>query len=562
VGIFFVFTNGTMLPPGQFLVLVENAERFAAKYPGVPIAGVYSGRLDNGGERLTLSHPLGGTILSVAYDDAAPWPASADHLGFSLVQKAAPPGQAPDEPAKWRASALPGGSPGADDPPQSIAPIVINEVLTASPADGFDVIELFNPTATNVDVGGWFLTDDPTEPGKFRIPDGTIIPALGYLVFDERQFNPTPGTNGSFALSGRGESVYLFSGAGASNFTGYAHGFSFDAAAVGVTFGRYVNSTGEEHFPAQITATFSHANSGPRVGPVVINEIHYHPAPDEQEFVELLCVAEVSVPLFDPAAPTNTWRLNGLAFTFPTNIVLDPGALLLLVPTNPPGFRARHSVPESVVILGPFSGALQNSGERLKLERPTPADTNNPAWIVVDEVRYNDKAPWPPAADGSGPSLQRIVGHAYGNDPINWAAAAPTPGQPNAFPQTDTDGDGLPDEWELTQGTNPWLPDADADPDGDGYTNAQEYLAGTHPLEPRSRLQVDEVRLGPDCLLIQFEAVAHRTYTLLKKGSLDDPIWNRVSDVPAQPTNRVVVVEDVLPADHTRFYRLVTPAAP
>ena len=44
-------------------------------------------------------------------------------------------------------------------------------------------------------------------------------------------------------------------------------------------------------------------------------------------------------------------------------------------------------------------------------------------------MRYNDKAPWPPAADGSGPSLQRKSGFAYGNDPINWEGALPTPGR-------------------------------------------------------------------------------------------------------------------------------------
>src|SRR6185436_19300308 len=39
-----------------------------------------------------------------------------------------------------------------------------------------------------------------------------------------------------------------------------------------------------------------------------------------------------------------------------------------------------------------------------------------------------DKIPWPPAADGSGPSLQRKNSAAYGNDPANWEAAIATPG--------------------------------------------------------------------------------------------------------------------------------------
>ena len=46
----------------------------------------------------------------------------------------------------------------------------------------------------------------------------------------------------------------------------------------------------------------------------------------------------------------------------------------------------------------------------------------------------------------------------------------------------DSDGDGLPDGWEVNHGLNPTNGgDANADPDGDGLTNAQEYAKGTNP---------------------------------------------------------------------------------
>ena len=138
-----------------------------------------------------------------------------------------------------------------------------------------------NPTATNVDVGGWFLTDDAGVPMKFRIPDGTMINAGSFAVFTEAQFNATPGTNGSFSLNSSGEEVYLFSGDAGTNLTGYSHGLAFGAAAAGVPFGRHVNSVGEEQFPAQLATSLNAVNAGPRVGPVVINEIHYNPAPGE-----------------------------------------------------------------------------------------------------------------------------------------------------------------------------------------------------------------------------------------------------------------------------------------
>jgi CotH protein/lamin tail-like protein/Ig-like domain-containing protein/F5/8 type C domain-containing protein/chitobiase/beta-hexosaminidase-like protein/thrombospondin type 3 repeat protein len=426
-GMTYTFPANATLAPGQFYVLARNAARFAERYPGVPINGTYSGRLDNGGETIAISHVLGGRIVSVNYDDDAPWPITPDEFGFSLVPVQPNANPDPDNPANWRASTFPGGSPGADDPEPIVAPVLVNEVLSHSET-GSDFIELFNPNPAAVDIGGWFLSDAAGAPAKYRIPDGTFIAALSYLVFDELDFNPTPGTNNSFSLNARGDDVFLFSGDANTNLTGYSHGFSFGAAPDGGTFGRYVISTGEEQFPAQIGATPGQANAGPLIGPVVINEIMYHPDPDGDEFVELKNISANTVPFFDTANPENTWQFNGLGFLFPQDVLLGPNELMLLVAIDPEVFRAKYSVPAQVQILGPYPGVLQGSGERLELQRPDVPDTNGVAYITVDEVRYNDKPPWPIAADGSGPSLQRKNSAAYGNDPANWEAAVATPG--------------------------------------------------------------------------------------------------------------------------------------
>lgn len=53
--------------------------------------------------------------------------------------------------------------------------------------DGFqkteDWIELYNNSATAVDISGWHLSDKDTKPEKWEIPAGTVIPANGFLVF-------------------------------------------------------------------------------------------------------------------------------------------------------------------------------------------------------------------------------------------------------------------------------------------------------------------------------------------------------------------------------------------
>jgi hypothetical protein len=46
-------------------------------------------------------------------------------------------------------------------------------------------------------------------------------------------------------------------------------------------------------------------------------------------------------------------------------------------------------------------------------------------------------------------------------------------------PRKDSDGDGMPDEWEQANGLNPLDPsDANGDINGDGYTNIEKWING------------------------------------------------------------------------------------
>ena len=438
-GINFTFPQGARLAPGAFVVLVNDPARFASRYPGVAVDGVYTGSLANGGERITIVHATGAPIVSVDYLDAPPWPATADGQGFSLVPVNLNSNPNPSDPVNWRASTRVGGSPGADDPPPNLnGYAVVNEVLTHTDLPAADAIELFNPGTNEVDLGGWFLTDSRIEPKKFRIPDGVKLKPGEYVVFDETQFNAAPGIDPSFSLSSHGDDVYLYSGDLAGNLTGYSDGFHFGAAANGMTFGRYTNSAGTLQYPPQIEPSLGRANVGPWVGPVVFNEIHYQPGAGDAEFIELKNTTDQPVPLFDPAYPTNTWRLAGAGFGFPTNLVLKPHGLLVLVGGDPTLFRSRYAVPNSVPVLGPLPGTLQNDGELLELQRPDSPDADTNGLIVVpmvtvDEVRYHNHAPWPLPAAGLGSSLERVGVHSWGNDPANWKASTgiPSPGLEN-----------------------------------------------------------------------------------------------------------------------------------
>ena len=445
-GIDFTFPPGFTLAAGQLAVLVNDPVSFAQRYPGVAIAGSYTGRLANEGEQIQVKATDDTTILDFSYDDEAGWPSSPDGGGYSLVL--ANLAGDPNLPANWRPSTYPSGSPGADDPISFSGGVVINEVLAHSDPPLEDAIELINPSSQPVDLSGWFLSDSPTTLQKFRIPSGTVIQPGGLAVFYEYQFNPSPGTPPGFGLSSLGDHVFLAAATPSGTLTGYTTSVSFDASPANTSFGRFTTSSGVD-FPLLGHHSFGVANpvtvqqfrtgAGapnvyPATGPLVVDELMYHPPPGGHEFIELLNVTDNPVSLFDPAHPTNTWKLTrGVSFTFPVNTVIPARSLALVVGVQPAAFRISYTVPIDVPIFGPYSDSLSNGGEDITLARPDDPTPGVIPYVAIDEIVYADAPPWPPEPDGSGPSLERLSGVAYGNDPAIWRAAQPggTPGRPN-----------------------------------------------------------------------------------------------------------------------------------
>jgi hypothetical protein len=449
-GITFDFngSDARSLGPGEFVLVVKSKEAFLSRYDAALsgiIAGEYDGRLANGGENVALVDFWNGTIAEFEYGDGRGWPLAADGAGHSLVSLESslldqPKGSLNDG-GNWRASAYIGGSPGRDDP-EPVTTVVIDEVMahtdysnSAYPEyESNDWIELFNVSDSGVSLADYYLSDDLDDLKKWAMPAITI-PGRAGLSFDEVTGFHNPIDSG-FGLNKAGEQVILCYLPGNAD-DRVVDWVRFKGQEQGVSLGRY--PTGGPYW-FRLPPSRDSANIDPLLD-LQIDELMYHPADPNEEYVEL---HNPTARAISPENEAGQWRLDGgVEHSFPPGLSIPAGGRLLVVgfdpqaqPSRLAGFMAAYNtgalVP-GVDIVGPWSGALSNRGERVALEKPEMPDQpgDSVSWVIVDEVIYGDVAPWPEAADGSGGALQRIHAdqHHSGNDPDNWTSAAPTPGQ-------------------------------------------------------------------------------------------------------------------------------------
>jgi hypothetical protein len=227
----------------------------------------------------------------------------------------------------------------------------------------------------------------------------------------------------------------------------------FKASEGGVSFGRYTKSAAAGYdvdFVLMDSPTYGTANtnSSPKIGPVVISDIMYHPVNANphnsySEYFELYNTSGSPVDLYDTLNPSNTWLFtdedSGITLYLPTGITISAGGRILLV-KNLAAFTAEHGTPSAAAYEW-LEGRLSNAGEKITLMKPgKPEPDGFVPYIRVDRVNYSDglhdenfrelgyNDPWPTTPDGGSQSLDRVTDGNYGNDVGNWTAGTPTPG--------------------------------------------------------------------------------------------------------------------------------------
>jgi arylsulfatase A-like enzyme len=211
------------------------------------------------------------------------------------------------------------------------------------------------------------------------------------------------------------------------------------------------------------------------------------------------------------------------------------------------------NTPETFLLSDPDLDSRRNEDEFLRQTNPNGADASVPTtWLSnngsFDELRFalpangiqssfqilnsNGTVAFTPS---SGLTLDAQYGPFFvykpsnpqpGENPGNYriSLVTPTPG-PSVTP--DTDGDGLPDAYENSNGLNHINPsDGQTDNDRDGLTRGQEYLAGTSDLNAgdRFRMRIESQPVAGASL--GFEIKNQKAYRLRKSGNLIDwTLW-------------------------------------
>jgi hypothetical protein len=137
-------------------------------------------------------------------------------------------------------------------------------------------------------------------------------------------------------------------------------------------------------------------------------------------------------------------------------------------------------------------------------------------------------------------------------------------------PGLDTDGDGVPDAWELTY-TNSLTPfTASSDTDGDGISDLGEHISDTNPLDPNDYLHITLYATAPgpgnETNSLTWTSKPSRNYQLNARADLGDGTpWVDATEVfapdPGLDTSRLLILSPQLPE---RYFRVeaIKPLAP
>jgi hypothetical protein len=286
-----------------------------------------------------------------------------------------------------------------------------------------DFVEIYNPSALPVDLGGHILSTDAAnalaalaafDKGTHRLAPGTFIPANGFLLLYADGNPGTANDHLNLTLSRALENIALLSPAGQT-----IDQVVFGPGREDESQGRTVDGGAAITYQALPTPGLSNGlnltSFAALRNSLRVTEVMYHPS-SGADFIELKNIGNT------PLDITGVTFTNGISFTFGSR-TLAAGEIIVLN-NNPTMFAAMYP---GVTAAGTFTSNLSNDGERVRYELG-----DIPLGIL--DFDYSDA--WYPITDGRGASLQIVNANAAPgtwDEATSWQAGVPSPGTDPVF---------------------------------------------------------------------------------------------------------------------------------
>jgi len=425
----FVFPTGTLIGPGEFLVICQDTAAFRQlNSEVVSVTGNFSFGLSSQNDQLRLFDAQGYLILLVEYLSDYPWPQEISGTGRTaeVIDHTANL----NDGTNWRAGCL-GGSPGNFfQACHDTAAIVVTEI-NYNAHENFDTgawFEILNNDTIPVSLAGWSFHDADAN-NIFHFPADIELNPGDYLVVAEdlQKFQSVHDTimnvTGSFgfALSDLADEIHIF-----DLFGQQIVYISYQSAAPwpetppgsGRTI-QIIDPETELNDPLNWKSGCPGGSPGAPYSPcpptpaIVISEIYYDASQDfgASTWFEIYNNDTVSVSL-------DGWRFHNAdennMFLFPDGIGLMPGDYYVVVEDSADFLLVHDTIQE---FTGSYGFALSDLADELYL-----FDTYNQQ---IASLSYQSTAPWPELEAGEGHTIELIDPGMEMTDPANWRVGCP-----------------------------------------------------------------------------------------------------------------------------------------
>ena len=276
-------------------------------------------------------------------------------------------------------------SASAVENPQAENHVLINEIESSASDGGNDWVEIINAGNTDVDISGWYITDDKgtervDEASAYPLAEGTVLKAGEVLVLEET-------VNFDFGL-GKKDTVTLHDAQGNALDT-----YSWSGHAAG-TYARTDSGEFMDLEPTKGAANIVQTDDVPTAtSNLTINEVNSSP----DDWVEIINTGSDALNLTGWEIRDNS---DDHRWQFPVGTMIEAGALLL-VKADTVGLVFDDST--DTYAEGVFDEAIGiGSGDSIRLYDADGNLADSHTWTEHANVNGDESASWGRYPDGTG----------------------------------------------------------------------------------------------------------------------------------------------------------------